>query len=160
MALSDFQIGLLTDALTLCVQVFSRLTGQIRIDSSFDDLLPDGAVCRSREQLSATAMSVAAISDGDAYKDSGRRYFFAIENGVAKVRSGGEPLRIIVGERDRARHRVLPCAPPRRYLAPAPFQLIASCLGRVLFILNVLGPSLLPFLSSAVLFRADNILLL
>ena len=99
MSFSAFQIALLTDALKLCVQVFSQLTGRIRIDESFDDRLPPPAVCRSREQLSATAMSVAAVPDADAYKDSGKRYFFAIENGVAVVRSPGEPQRPIAGQR-------------------------------------------------------------
>ena len=133
MSLSAFQITLLTDALKLGVQVFSRLSGQIRIVESLDDVLPGGAVCRSREQLTGTAMSVAAISQGDAYKDSGKRYLFALEGGVAKVRSPGEPLRVIAGQRTgpatvsyhRRRNGEI-----ERHL-PA-FDMIAAGAGRVL----------------------------
>ena len=128
----DPTVVLLQDAFKLLAQLLAPLSGPPRIVQSFDDENERGVACASRPQLRATAMSVAAVRDATSYKDSGQRYFFAIDNGVVQFRRPGEDFTVVAPEGSGAQaisyHEK---RPPRRRNAPR-FDMIAAGAGRVL----------------------------
>ena len=128
----DPKLTLLTDALKFLAQLSASLIGSPRITASYDDRNAVDTSCPSRPQLTATSMSVAVVPDANSYKDSGQRYFFAIEDGVAKVRRPGEAFATIARAGQGA--KVVSYHVKRRgqvSAAPA-FDMIAAGAGRVL----------------------------
>lgn len=76
---------LLLELLKFLGQVTAAALAPKKIVRSHDDTLNDGR-CPGEPRSHATAMSIA-VSPPDEYRDSGKRYFFRLENGAAKFRT-------------------------------------------------------------------------